>query len=68
VSLCRQKTLSADPMKSSKIKRHLERSRANLADSPRHLSDKKITKRINDTSVSLTFRPLMSSIVDVPHR
>jgi hypothetical protein len=54
--VCRQETLSADPMKSSKLKRHLERSRANLANNPRDLSDKKM-KRINDTSVNLNVQP-----------
>jgi len=51
--VCRQETLSADRMKSSKQKRHLERSRANLANSPRDLSDKKKMKRVNDTSFNL---------------
>jgi hypothetical protein len=55
--VCRQETLSADRMKSSKLKRHLERSRANLANNPRDVSDKKNVKRVNDTSVSLNIQP-----------
>jgi len=55
--VCRQKALSADRMKSSKLKRHLERSRANLANNPRVLSEKKIMKQINDTSVNLNIKP-----------
>jgi DNA polymerase I-like protein with 3'-5' exonuclease and polymerase domains len=60
---CRQEALSADSMKSSKLKRHLEKSRANLANNPRDLSDKKKLKRINYTSVNLNMQPPIHSLV-----